>query len=241
MPEVSAPEQLTLQAEFIKGGERTRNSWHLWSFPADPWQEIEAVSLNDPEARLAGLADLVITTDALAPPGVLLTTSWNEHAEVFVRGGGRAILLAAGGQRAEPFKVMPMPFWREGVKVIEPHPAWGDFPHEGWTALQFYGMATDLTLDTTSTPGCRPILRRLDARTMAVHDYAAEFPLGKGRLIVSTLRFEGGLGHQPVGIKRNIAAAYLLSCWVRYLQERGLDRQLHPLRSCAGVNLGASE
>ena len=51
-----------------------------------------------------------------------------------------------------------------------------------------------------------------------VRDYG-ESP--KGRLIVSTLRFEGSLGlagsTQPLGIARNVAASHLLRCWVRYL------------------------
>jgi hypothetical protein len=66
----------------------------------------------------------------------------------------------------------------------------------------------------TEGTAVRPILRRLDARTMAVHDYAAELLLGSGRLLVTTLRFEGGLGDQPLGIERNTAAAYLLHCFV---------------------------
>ncbi|HEU5089324.1 MAG TPA: hypothetical protein VFT99_17835, partial [Roseiflexaceae bacterium] len=59
--------------------------------------------------------------------------------------------------------------------------------------------------------------RRIDVRTLATHEYAAEFGYGAGRMIVSTLRFAGGHGEQPVGITRNTAARYLLACWVRYL------------------------
>ncbi len=112
-----------------------------------------------------------------------------------------------------------MPFWREAVKLLEPHEAWGDFPHEGWTDLQFAGCATDQALDLGQvTERVRPILRRVDARTAAVHDYAAEVSWGAGRLIVSTLRFEGSRGDQPRGLQRNTGASYLLSQWVRALQ-----------------------
>ena len=41
--------------------------------------------------------------------------------------------------------------------------------------------------------------------------------MGKCRLIVTTLRFEGRQGAQPQGIARNTAAAYLLWCWLTYL------------------------
>jgi hypothetical protein len=53
---------------------------------------------------------------------------------------------------------------------------------------------------------------------MHLHEYAAELRWGQGRLIASTLRFEGGQGVQPLGIARNTAAAYLLWCWASYLQ-----------------------
>lgn len=149
--------------------------------------------------------------------GVTVTTTWNADLESFVSGGGRAVLLMSGN-RGEPYATVPLPFWREAVKVLEPHPAWGDFPQDGFTDLQFYGMATDLALDTFHLPGNRSMLRRVDARTMVVHDYAAEVSRGAGRLVVTTLRFAGGLGNQPTGIARNTAAACLLSCWLRYLQ-----------------------
>jgi hypothetical protein len=40
---------------------------------------------------------------------------------------------------------------------------------------------------------------------------------GAGRLIITTLRLQGGHGDQPAGIERSPAAAYLLACWVRHL------------------------
>jgi hypothetical protein len=85
--------------------------------------------------------------------------------------------------------------------------------------MQLYGCATNYALDTSAL-ATSPILRRLDARTMRAHDYVVEIAWGAGRAIVSTLRCEGGAGDQPLGISRNTAAAYLLSCWVRYLHER---------------------
>jgi hypothetical protein len=109
-----------------------------------------------------------------------------------------------------------MPFWREAIRIIEPHPSWGDFPHSGWAGLPFYGCACDFALDLAGTAAV-PILRRLDARTMALHAYVAELPIGRGRAIISTLRMEGGQGDQPSGIAQNTAAAYLLQFWMQYL------------------------
>jgi hypothetical protein len=101
--------------------------------------------------------------------------------------------------------------------VIEPHPAWGDFPHTGWAGLQFFGCATDHALDLSEHPEAMPILRRIDTRTVASHAYIAALPYGQGRMIISTLRFQGGHGEQPSGITRNTATAYLLACLARSL------------------------
>jgi hypothetical protein len=79
-------------------------------------------------------------------------------------------------------------------------------------------MAPDLALDTAAAPvGARPLLRRVDTRTAQVHDYAVEVPHGAGRLILTTLRFDGSHGDQPLGLRRNTAATYLLGQWVRAL------------------------
>jgi hypothetical protein len=121
-----------------------------------------------------------------------------------------------------------MPFWREGVKVLDPHPAWGDFPHEGWTDLQFFGVTPDRALDLEGAPGLgtapnhaeppyERVLTRVDARTAAVHAYAAVLPWGEGRLFATTLRFGGGLGEQSAGLGRNVCAQELLATWLRWL------------------------
>ncbi|HWQ13525.1 MAG TPA: glycoside hydrolase [Roseiflexaceae bacterium] len=149
---------------------------------------------------------------------VVIASEWTAGLDAFVRGGGRAILLQAADGPPGPLRALPMPFWREALRLCEPHPAWGDFPHDGWAGLQFYGCATDHALDTMALAApVAPILRRIDTRTVHVHDYAAELAWGAGRLIASTLRFAGGHGDQPVGLARNTAAAYLLSRWARYL------------------------
>jgi hypothetical protein len=149
---------------------------------------------------------------------VVIATEWSPALDAFVASGGRALLLQDPSGPPGPAPAPPMPFWREALRLCEPHPAWDDFPHQGWAELQLYGCATDYALDTAPLgERARPILRRIDTRTMHYHDYAAEIAWGAGRLIVSTLRFQGGQGDQPAGIARNTAAAYLLACWVRYL------------------------
>jgi hypothetical protein len=225
LPQVVTPRQLTLTAQLRIGECEVHNQWPLWLFPSGSWSDLRA-ELYDPRGILSGLQASApgLVVNGGAPPGAgrpampLIATAWSPAVADFVEQGGRAILLQDGAGFPGPLATAAMPFWREAVRVAEEHPAWGDFPHDGWAGLQFFGCASDHALITGVWAGqVRPILRRIDVRTLDIHDYAAEITIGAGRAIVSTLRFEGGHGEQPAGIARNTAARYLLGCWVRYL------------------------
>jgi hypothetical protein len=234
-PDVSAPQRATLQVTLSVGAQQTENAWSLWFFPADFWASVQHVALYDPIGRLRDLARLApqavevvhadlrgnarARIDLRSSPFVVVASAWTRALSAYTRSGGRVVLIQDGDGPPGPVATVAMPFWREALRICEPHPAWGDFPHDGWAGMQFFGCATDHALDTQPLGGLtRPILRRIDTRTAAVHDYAAELTWGDGRVIVSTLRLYGGAGEQPSGIARNTAAAYLLLCWVRYLQ-----------------------
>ncbi|GAB4204219.1 MAG: hypothetical protein OHK0022_29160 [Roseiflexaceae bacterium] len=229
VPELRTPRRAVLRASVQIGAATSSNSWALWLFPHNPWAGLGGVALLDPGSRLADLRRLApgiaaIDSAALEQQGpsgtatsakVVIATAWSAALDAWVQGGGRAVLLQAGGGPAGPFPAVALPFWREAVKLAEPHPAWGDFPLDE-IGMQFFGCTPDCALDTNGAT-VEPILRRLDTRTMAVHDYAAASQWGAGRLIVTTLRLEGGQGEQPLGLGRSPAASHLLSCWVRYL------------------------
>ncbi|MFN8502460.1 glycoside hydrolase family 2 protein [Kouleothrix sp.] len=236
-PPMAAPRQATLAAEFEvgTGGEPARNSWPLWFFPRNPWAGARDIALYDPLGQLSGFEQIApgidkgrTTNDAVAlsaslilhpSSSVVIATAWSPELRAWIDRGGRAILLQPGSAPAGPLPVAALPFWREALRLAEPHPAWGDFPLDDALAMQLFGCAADHALDMSRHAGeWRPILRRLDTRTMHLHEYAAELRWGQGRLIASTLRFEGGQGVQPLGIARNTAAAYLLWCWASYLQ-----------------------
>ncbi|MGH2532655.1 MAG: glycoside hydrolase family 2 protein [Thermomicrobiales bacterium] len=221
-PETTSPRQAVLHATVEIGGETTSNDWPLWFFPRDGWADFADIALLDPLGRLSDLRALVPgLRSSLDDAEVAIATSWSGEIDRFVTNGGSVILLQDGAGPAGPLPTAAMPFWREAVRVAEAHPAWQDFPHGDCPGLPFFGCATDHALDTaTAGFDATPILRRVDTRTLRVHDYATEPRWGEGRLIVSTLRFEGGHGEQPRGIARNTAASYLLRCWVRYLGVR---------------------
>jgi hypothetical protein len=234
-PHLAAPRRATLRASVRIGAEIAENSWPLWFFPRDPWRDAAGIALADPGGRLSDLKQIAPEIDqgpktndqgskshnrslVFGHSSLVITTAWTREVATFVEQGGSAIVLLALHGPPGPLPTAEMPFWREAVRLVERHPAWGNFPHDSWAGMQFFGCASDCALDIAGMgERVAPILLRLDTRTMRVHAYAAELRHGRGRAIVSTLRFEGGGGEQPIGIGRNTAAAYLLRCWARYL------------------------
>lgn len=209
-PALTVPQQLTLSFRTPL----SQNAWPLWVYPENPFEGLR-IALVDPGGLLEGLERLVEVVPFEAAP-VAVATRFTPALQGWLKAGGKAVLYSTRDRDSELFPVEEMPFWREAVKVLEAHPAWGNFPHTGFADLQFYGLCTDLALRTAGQE-VRPILRRLDARTMIVHDYAAETRVGRGRLIVTTLRFGGGLGDQPRGIARHLSGQQLLAEFCRYL------------------------
>jgi hypothetical protein len=73
-------------------------------------------------------------------------------------------------------------------------------------------VANDLAIDLPALQAaCRPVWRRFDARSLSWAEYLVDVQYGRGRLWVSTLRFEGGLGRQPDGFDTNPLGAWLLA------------------------------
>ncbi|HZJ09211.1 MAG TPA: hypothetical protein VFD39_05910, partial [Trueperaceae bacterium] len=216
-PEVASPTRIDLNVVVSIGGAAvSENEWPLWVFPRRELAGAPSVRLVDPEGLWQGVELIVNVVDSSVDRSPHLCSEWTPETEAFVHAGGAALVLVRG----RPDDLVPSlvkPFWREGVKVIEPHPAWGDFPHDGWTDLQFFGLTTDRVLTVDGERGHEPLLRRVDARDMSVNDYAVVMRIGKGRLLATTLRFAGGMGEQAMGLGRNICAQELLLNWIAWL------------------------
>jgi hypothetical protein len=108
-----------------------------------------------------------------------------------------------------------MPFWRESA--LEPTTELGKtLVHpEGWHRL--LAVSPDCALDTLALeelllPREELIVHvnRVDVRTYAEHAYVVELIRPNARLIVTTLRPQGGLGIQPFGLQRNAAGHWLM-------------------------------
>jgi hypothetical protein len=211
-PALTGAQQYLLRVALAGIGE---NQWPLWFYALD----------SDPYAGLS-LYNPAEGAASFAPPeaGILLATMFTSEMSAWVAEGGRALLLASDGGG---LPVIGVPFWRESTKLLYPHPVLADFPHQGYSDMQFYHLATDHAFDTprlaAAIPGLtqtaiHPIIRRLDARLFTVADYLVELHIGKGRLIASTLRFEGGAGDQVNGLMANVAGRWLLRALVSHLQ-----------------------
>ncbi len=237
-PEVVQAMALTLDAQLRVNGEATTaNRWTLWVYPkVEAWPE--GIALYDPAGCLDRLDDLAEAatrvSDLSPPPGLLIAAGLPSAAsgevglpsaasgEVglppglvdYLRGGGLALLLQTG---PGPLAAEACPFWRESIKLIAAHPVMDAMPHAGFADAQFYSLATDWALATgalaRALPGVQditPLLARLDARLFTQAHYLVEARLGAGRVMASTLRFQGGLGDQPTGLRDNPAGRFLL-------------------------------
>jgi Glycosyl hydrolases family 2, sugar binding domain len=218
VPALSRPAQVELRVSITLGNQVAQNSWPLWFFPAALPSRIQPY-LYDPANLLVGSERFFGFKTSVSQDGggkqVHVCTAWSPAIEARVRAGDHAVLIEAGGVATGPLPLVALPFWREALRVCEDHPAWGDFPHAGWAALQFLACATDRTLEYDTIEGAKPILLRIDTRTMAKHAYIVDVPLGAGRVIITTLRLCGGLGEQPRSILASPAALWLLGCLMR--------------------------
>lgn len=151
--------------------------------------------------------------EAAGPVRVL--SRWSDQAARWVAEGGRAIVLEPDGGS---LPTVPLPFWREAVKLLHPPPALDAFPHAGYADMQFYSLATDRAIDRAQLQeqiGARvtPIISRLDARLFRLTDYAVTAKIGAGSVVFSTLRHGGGRGDQVEGAAANLAGLHLLTCF----------------------------
>jgi Glycosyl hydrolases family 2, sugar binding domain len=226
VPLVAEPQKCNLStcAEF-EDGRVIRNRWPLWLVPEVAWGEMPSIALIDPINAIAPIvpADKRVALDTADPDAILIATRWSAEVAAWVLSGRNALFIA---DRYAEFPVEECPFWREAMKLFDPHPVWQHFPHEGFTDFQFYGLAPDCsyTFDTiqkyVDPVAIFPILRRVDARTFVETHYASEaVSASGGRLIITTLRPHGGLGDQPAGIRRCFSGQMLLSAFIKSLAQ----------------------
>jgi hypothetical protein len=217
MPQTDQAIRLRFDARLETPAGTIRNHWPLWVFPAvTQWPA--GLALLDPTGSLIGLDDLWQSAQRVSGPTpetrLLLTSVFDDKVINFVRQGGAALLLQQGDG---PLPAVMRSFWPSAIKILYDHPAINALAHEGFVDMQFYGLGTDWAFDpaalATALPAdgsFRSLMRRLDPAQFTEADYIIEAQIGAGRLIASTLRFQGGLGDQPNGLRGQVAGRWLL-------------------------------
>jgi hypothetical protein len=180
LPHSNAIHQHTLHAQLHHAQGLTQNTWPLWSVPKQP---------IDFSRVVYGVSDEAI---ARAQQGQRLLAWLREPDERLTQ---------------------PMPFWREAIHVLP-----DSFGIRG-ADLRYFGVATDFAMDLAKVrqalaawgvSDVRPVWRRFDARAMTWAEYVIEASVGAGWLVLSTLRFAGGLGAQPSSLEMNPMGWWLM-------------------------------
>ncbi len=229
MPAVKRMERLNLRCQLRMDSEQVTNEWELWCYPAADPRRLDGWMVYDPAHRLRGAEEWGWKPRRIAPAQIpeerrVIASSWHPALLDALRGGALVVLFH---EQYDGLPAEGLPFWREAVRLFPPHPLWQRFRQTGYTGGQFIGLTCDCALVPErlqealgGEADVRPVLRRVDARSFAVHDYLVDVQVGAGRMLATTLRLAGGLGDAPAGIARNVAGFWLLHCMTEVLDER---------------------
>ncbi len=262
VPDVTAPKRLELQARLDSVANAwdfwvfpaVRNAAEQFAV-LDPGNRLGSVTKLFPRARKVQAApqDGLLLTDSwpdwmdsyLEAGGRLLLLSdknWREPEEMGNHGTHLAfftsrapVALPELDEILTHWLTIPSNYdrrWGNSGTVIQPHPALGDFPHEGFCDSQFVSLirrAKSFWLDRfPSRP--QPIIRAIDnfwhGNSKA---YLVEFRVGNGRVLATTLNFTQQLSKAP-------EADYLLLQLVRY----ALGSRFEPVASYSSEDLRRS-
>ncbi len=229
LPRVKRMEQLSLQCELQLESEVVQNQWELWCYPPVDAGVLNTWAVYDPHhvlrgAESTGWTPRRIDNEQIPQEPQIIATEWHRSLLEALSRGAQVILLQAqhNGLPADG-----VPFWREAIGLFLPHPLWQRFRQKGYLGAQFTGLTCDCALIPERVQEVlgaeavvQPVLRRVDSRSLRVHDYLIDVTAGRGRMLATTLRVAGGLGDSPSGIERNVAGLWLLYCMAEVLKER---------------------
>ncbi len=237
MPQLPAPCKLRLIVLLREDATEftVTNDWDLWAYPNKALLEEEAggfsLGVHDPGDSLSLLVQypwakpLQNEAGDTGTPSVLISTEWNQELEAYARAGARVLYV---GHQEALYPIKPGGFNAYSYAVVpEPHDAMGDFPHDGYSDLQFLELASTYYMETKipswesvedKPPEAPPILARIDLRSYAAGAYIAERKMGDGLVMQTTLAHGGN----------DAAGRYLLDQLLRYLISPGAANNTVP-------------
>ena len=226
LPCAGSPKTCALRVTAMYEGGEVSNEWPVFIYP-EPLIIRNPAGLYDPSGLFDGIdtfCEIVGLNDGAAIDAGLravLTSRLTPEVETYVRSGGWA-LLAQRGKGILP--TVSVPFWREGMVCRDFTSFWNQLPHSHWADdLRFFSVAPDTAFDINGCAafgGVQPIVRRYDCRSWIATDYMCEITMGKGTLLATTMRLDGGMGKQPQSLGHN--------CLGRWIVEQFLLHSSHP-------------
>ena len=222
--EAEDAQKLELVLELKSGTTTYANRWNFWVFPSGRLlkrADLPVVSAMK-SAAVGRLFPFVGEAQGMPEPNALLITSaLDETAARFLASGGRVWLAADRAQfeRSGDAAFFPASGGAQGT-LLQDHPALRGFPHEGFCDLQFYNVldgAWNFALDAWPKDlapiagGIRTTSSFLSKqKNLSRTGYLFEVKVGKGKLLVSTLRLREHLDEAYPD------AAYLFDRLLRY-------------------------
>jgi hypothetical protein len=195
--------KVTLLVELDFGNDICRNTWEFWCFPRNKLVRETAISVYSKirRATLKKLYPFVMTEGIPEPGSLLILPSLNSDAVDFLRQGGRVMVLAGRKQfsRSGDGQFFPASGGASGT-LVQDHPALFGFPHEDYCDLQFFNLlegSWNIALDRLPQ-GLIPIIGAVRTQSSFLSErkelshigYIFEARVGKGKLLVNTLRIE---------------------------------------------------
>lgn len=201
IPAVEHPQPAVLQAELREGDRVVTNQWSLWLLPGET--VAGAAIYGTPEYTWAKTLNL---RTAATPEGVVISEVLDETLAGFIREGGR-VILAAGEGLVKPYNPKfgftlgqyyftppanypPYEDGHDGT-IIQDHPLFGNFPHEGFADLQFFRLmdkAPSMPLEPLGLNAADPVIRVMHSYPVGRSlGYLVDAAYGQGRLIICAL------------------------------------------------------
>lgn len=223
LPETASSVTCILKVKLESNMTEVENEWPVFLYPC-PEKRSEHVALFDPLHvfdTVESLFENIEKTDGrngLEKYQIVFCSMLTYEILEYAKNGGSVFYVQRGEGSLPIHKVA---FWREGMIRKFEHPMLSELKYESWMDdLRYFGSATDTAfadVEDSRFSYRTPIIRRYDCREWRADDYLMELGLGKGRILATTLRLEGGMGKQPLFLENNRFARWLLDCAVSYL------------------------
>ncbi|GKX28229.1 hypothetical protein SH1V18_07090 [Vallitalea longa] len=226
LPETDKPKTYILTANMICNDMKVTNEWPVFLYPNIERTQ-KGIGVYDTGSILTGIEDLYEIVEIQDEQEVLdvdfvITTRLTPKIKEYIEKGGKALFIQRGKGYLPSSKTA---FWRESLIRCYNHEALGGIKYESYLDdLRFFSVSTDTALDVfefdkMGITEFTPIIRRYDTREWIATDYMTEIKMGKGKVIATTLRLEGGMGKQPMFVNNNRFSRYLIDSVIKYLED----------------------